>query len=213
MKSSRDFVVMTEVKAPEEKGKDRKLQALFSMGLGILLVILGFSLALSFFTGALLMVVLGVVPKEELYQAIGWRTVFLLAGLIPLGLAFEKTGGAELAATWMMSIVGGWGVVPVLITLAVLATVFSLFMSNVAATVLLVPLVLVIAENFGLDPRALALLIAVGTDNSFVLPTHPVNAFTMGPGGYSNKDYMKAGGLMTVAFLVVLVTMIYFFYL
>jgi di/tricarboxylate transporter len=63
-----------------------------------------------------------------------------------------------------------------------------------------------------MDPRALALLVAVGTDNSFVLPTHPVNAFTMGPGGYRNKDYMKAGGLMSISFLVVLVTMIYFFY-
>jgi len=212
MKSSKEFVVMTEVKAPQKEGRDRKLQALFSTGLGILLVIVGFSLPLSFFTGALMMVFLGVVPVDELYQAIGWRTVFLLAGLIPLGIAFEETGGAELAASWLMNIVGGWGEISILITLALLASIFSLFMSNVAATVLLVPLVLIIAENFGLDPRVLALLVAVATNNSFVLPTHPVNAFTMGPGGYGNKDYMRAGGLMTVAFLVVLVSMIYFFY-
>ncbi len=212
MKSSKEFVVMTEVKAPQKEGKDRKLQALFATGLGILLVILGFSLPLSFFTGALMMVVLGVVPKEELYQAIGWRTVFLLAGLIPLGIAFEETGGAELAARGLMNIVGGFGEIPILITLALLASVFSLFMSNVATTVLLVPLVLIIAENFGSDPRVLALLVAVATNNSFVLPTHQVNAFTMGPGGYRNKDYMLAGGLMTIAFLAVVVSMIYFFY-
>ncbi len=212
MRSSQDFVIMSELQTPEKKGKDRKLQALFSMGMALVLVIIGFSLPLSFFSGALLMVFLGVVPKEELYQAIGWRTVFLLAGLIPLGIAFEKTGGAELAASWMMEIVGGWGKLPIILAIALLAMIFSLFMSNVAATVLLVPLVLIIGENFGMDPRALALLVAVGTDNSFVLPTHPVNAFTMGPGGYRNKDYMKAGGLMSISFLVVLVTMIYFFY-
>jgi di/tricarboxylate transporter len=93
-----------------------------------------------------------------------------------------------------------------------LATLFSLFMSNVAATVLLVPLVIIMGENFGISPRALALLVAISASNSFILPTHQVNAFLMGPGGYSNKDYIKSGSIMTIIFLVVAVFGVYIIY-
>jgi len=96
---------------------------------------------------------------------------------------------------------------------ALLSTFFSLFMSNVAATVLLVPLVINIAQAAGIDPRPMALLVAVCTANSFVIPTHQVNAFLMSPGGYNTRDYMKAGGLMTVLFLIVCVGFMYLFYL
>lgn len=132
-----------------------------------------------------------------------------MAGLIPLGIAFEKTGAAELTAKVLISFVGELGHFPIILMIALLGTIFSLFMSNVAATVLLVPLVLIIGENFGIDPRGLALLVALSTDNSFLLPTHPVNAFTMAPGNYRTIDYIKAGGLMTLLFLVILIGMMY----
>ena len=95
---------------------------------------------------------------------------------------------------------------------AALSTLFSLFMSNVAATVLLVPLVVIIGDMSGIDPRGLAMLVAVCASNSFVLPTHQVNALLMSPGGYHNTDYMKAGGIMTIIFMVIAVGFIYFFY-
>ena len=88
---------------------------------------------------------------------------------------------------------------------ALLTTVFSLFMSNVAATVLLVPLVLVIGQQAAVDGRALGLLVAVSASNSFVLPTHQVNALFMGPGGYRNADFIRAGSIMTILFLVLAV--------
>jgi di/tricarboxylate transporter len=97
--------------------------------------------------------------------------------------------------------------------IAGLSTVFSLFMSNVAATVLLVPFAIVIGRESGLDPRALALLVGVSVANSFVLPTHQVNALLLSPGGYRNADYIRAGGIMTLIFLLVATTMVYFFYL
>lgn len=95
---------------------------------------------------------------------------------------------------------------------AVLATLFSLFMSNVAATVVLVPLVMMIGERVGINPRGLALLVGVCASNSFVLPTHQVNALLMTPGGYHNKDYLKAGGILSVIFIFVAVGFIYLFY-
>ena len=94
-----------------------------------------------------------------------------------------------------------------------MTTLFSLFMSNVAATVLLVPLAVLMAQRFDMDPRGLALLVAVCASNSFILPTHQVNAFLMTPGGYKNKDYLKAGGGMTLLFLVVAVLFTYWFYI
>jgi di/tricarboxylate transporter len=96
---------------------------------------------------------------------------------------------------------------------AVLSTVFSLFMSNVGAIVVLVPLVIQMAAISGLDPRPLALMAAVCAANSFVLPTHQVNAMLMSAGGYRNIDYLKAGSGLTVLFLAVVVTLFYTFYL
>ena len=86
-------------------------------------------------------------------------------------------------------------------------------MSNVAATVLLVPLVMIMGNMTGMNSRALALLVGVCASNSFVLPTHQVNALLMSPGGYRNADYIKAGGIMTLIFMGIAVTIVYFFYM
>jgi len=90
---------------------------------------------------------------------------------------------------------------------AVLATFFTLVMSNVGATVLLVPLAVNIAIGVGADPALFALTVAIATSNSFLIPTHQVNALIMGPGGYRVADFMRAGGIMTILFLVVTMVM------
>ena len=81
-------------------------------------------------------------------------------------------------------------------------------MSNVGATVLLVPLAVNIAIGAGENPAVYALTVAIATSNSFLIPTHQVNALIMGPGGYRVPDFMKAGGIMTILFLVVSITML-----
>ena len=159
------------------------------------------------------MIVLRVVSIDEAYKAVDWRTVFLLAGLIPLGIAMDNTGAAKYIANQMMGFLQGSHAILVLGAVAVLSTVFSLFMSNVAATVLLVPLVMIIGQTAGINARALALLVAVCASNSFILPTHQVNALLMSPGGYHNADYLKAGSLMTLIFIVIAGGFIYLFYL
>lgn len=151
------------------------------------------------------MILTRVVPVDAAYRAVDWRTVFLLAGLIPLGTAMEKSGAAAYVAGGMTQALAGSSVLLLLAAVALLTTLFSLFMSNVAATVLLVPLVLVIGPEAGVDGRALALLVAVCASNSFALPTHQVNALFMSPGGYRNADFLRAGGIMTLLFLVIAV--------
>jgi len=86
--------------------------------------------------------------------------------------------------------------------LAVLATVFSLLMSNVGATILLVPLAINVAIATGADPALFALTIGVATSNAFLIPTNQVNALIAGPGGYRVSDFLRVGGGMTVIFLV-----------
>jgi len=138
--------------------------------------------------------------------------VFLLAGLIPLGIAMDQSGAAAYIADHLFLLLEGTPVPVILAATALLAALFSLFMSNTAAIVLFVPLIIPIGIKTGIDPRPLTLLAAVSTSNSFILPTHQVNALFMTPGGYRNRDYLKAGGAMTLIFLIVAVGIMKLFY-
>ena len=196
---------------PLREAKTIPAAACFLAAIG--LAVAGFSLSLSLLSGALAMVLLGVLSMDEAYEAIDWKTVFLLAGLIPLGLAMDQTGAARFLAEKLTLLLAGGPPTVILLVIAVISTVFSLFMSNVAATVLLVPFAIVVGRESGLDPRSLALLVAICVANSFVLPTHQVNALLVSPGGYRNADFIKAGGFMTVLFILVAVTLVRLFYL
>ena len=209
----RDFVVVT-TEYPHEEERPHKIGfALFFFALAIGLVLFSpLRLSVSLMVGAVGMVISGVLHMDEAYKAVDWKTVFLLAALIPLGMAMEQTGTAAWVAAQTLGLLHGvplWGIEAVV---AVLATVFSLVMSNVGATVLLVPLAVSMAVEAGGDPRLFALIVGLATSNSFIIPTHQVNALIMGPGGYRVKDYLKAGGVMTVLFLVVMLVMLNIFY-
>ena len=154
------------------------------------------------------MILSGVLRIEEAYQSIGWQSVFLLASLIPLGLAVEVTGTAAWIAQQTLTLLGDVPLWVLQAALAALATIFTLLMSNVGATVLLVPLAINIAIGVGANPAVFALTVALATSNSFLIPTHQVNALIMGPGGYHVKDFVRAGGVMTVLFLVVVIGML-----
>jgi di/tricarboxylate transporter len=153
------------------------------------------------------MVLSGVLSMKEAYQAVSWKTVFLLASLIPLGIAVETSGTAAWIADQVLAALGGVPAWVLQAAVAVLATAFTLVMSNVGATVLLVPLAVNIALGAGADPAVFALTVAIATSNSFILPTHQVNALIMGPAGYTVPDYLRAGGIMTILFLVVMLVM------
>ncbi|UCE19343.1 MAG: anion permease [Gemmatimonadota bacterium] len=208
---NRNFVLVTPVEA-EVGGRARPLVAMLCFLGAIALVLSGAPLSVGLLSGALAMIILRIVPIDEAYRAVDWRTVFLLGGLIPLGIAIDNTGAASFVANGIMQLLGGSHPVLVLLAIAALSTLFSLFMSNVAATVLLVPLVVIIGNVSGINPRGLGMLVAVCASNSFVLPTHQVNALLMSPGGYHNVDYLKAGGIMTILFMVIAVGLIYVFY-
>lgn len=169
-------------------------------------------LSIALLAGAMFMVLTKVLSIDEAYESVDWMTVFLLAGLIPLGIAFEKTGAAKLIAETIMGGLGSVAPLILLSVIAILTSFFTLVASNVGATVLMIPLAMNMASAAGIDPRIAALVVAVACSNTFVLPTHQVNALIMRPGGYKTKDYFRAGAGMTILYLVVMMAAISIFY-
>ena len=208
LESDRNFVVVT-TEFPHETLRPHKVGwAGFFFGVALMLVLFtDLRLSVALLTGALGMILSGVLSIDEAYEAVSWKTVFLLASLIPLGLAVETSGTAKWIADQTLLVMGDQPVWVIQASVAVLATFFTLVMSNVGATVLLVPLAVNIALGIGANPAVFALTVALATSNSFLIPTHQVNALIMGPGGYRVPDFMKAGGIMTVLFLVVMMVM------
>jgi len=200
----RDFVVVTSDFPREELRPQKVGWALFFFLLSLILVIFSdVRLSLALLVGAAGMIASRVLRIDEAYAAVSWQTVFLLASLIPLGHAVQATGTADWIAHHVLRLLEGWPVWALQVGIAILATVFTLVMSNVGATVLLVPLAVSIALAAGGDPAIFALTVAISTSNSFLIPTHQVNALIMGPAGYKVADFLRSGGVMTVLFLIV----------
>ncbi len=204
----KDFIVVTDI--PKEEQRPHKVKpALFFFAVSISMIIFtDFRLSIALLVGAIGMVLSGVLSMDEAYDSVSWKTVFLLASLIPLGQAMERTGTAAWIAQEALSILGNMPDLAIQVMLALLATVFTLVMSNVGATTILVPIAISIALATGANPVMYALIIALSTSNAFILPTHQVNALIMGPGGYSVADFVRAGTGMSVVFLVVMLTMV-----
>jgi di/tricarboxylate transporter len=208
-----DQLVFTEPMKGEDMRREKAPLALLCLA-GALTMILVFNVQLSIalLAGALGMVLCRVLTVDEAYRAVDWMTVFLLAGLIPLGLAFENTGAARLIADTLMTGLGTPSPLMLTVAVAVLTSFFTLVTSNVGATVLMVPLSMNMAAAAGVDPRIAALTVAVAASNTFILPTHQVNALVMRPGGFHILDYVRAGAGMTVLYLLIMVggmTMLY----
>jgi di/tricarboxylate transporter len=204
----RDFIVATEI--PKEEQRPQKVAyalAFFAIAISMI-IFTDYRLSIALLVGAMGMVLTGVLNMDEAYSAVSWKSVFLLASLIPLGQAMDRTGTAAWIAQEIMVILGDVPGIAIQIALAVLATVFSLVMSNVGATTILVPIAVSIAVTTGANPLMYALIVALSTSNAFILPTHQVNALIMGPGGYRVADFIRVGSIMSVIFIVVMLTMV-----
>jgi len=206
-------IVVTSSYPQEEVRANKVIHALvfFAIAMGLVLLT-DLRLSVALLVGALGIIISGVLDPDEAYAAVSWKTVFLLASLIPLGRAVESSGTASWIADQILTSLGEVAIWQLQLVIAILATLFTLVMSNVGATVLLVPLAISIAIRAGADPGIFALTVVLATSNSFLLPTHQVNALIMGPGQYKVADFFRAGGIMTFIFLAVLMVMLQLFY-
>ena len=159
------------------------------------------------------MVLSGCLTMDEAYRAIEWKAVFLIAGMIPLGIAMEKTGAASFIATWMVDLLGAYGPAIVMAGLFILTSLASQVMPNPAVAVLLVPVALNTAADLGVSPYPLAMTVAVAASAAFMSPvSHPATLLVMGPGGYRFSDYVKVGLPLTLVVLLVVMLVMPFFW-
>jgi di/tricarboxylate transporter len=163
--------------------------------------------------GAALMVLCGCLTMEEAYRQIEWKAVFLIAGLLPLGIALDNTGTAKLIAEGVVTFVGPFGPQAVMFGLVALTFLATCFVPTAALVVLMAPIVINTSINMALSPYAFMMAIAMAASASFMTPiSHPSNILVMGPGGYRFLDYFKVGGLLTLVILVIIVLILPLFW-
>jgi di/tricarboxylate transporter len=155
------------------------------------------------------MVLLRVVRLERAYRAISWTTVILVAGLIPLSTAMEKTGAADKIAHALIAVVGDHGPYVLMLGLFLLTSALGQVISNTATALIMIPIALSAAAEIGVSPRPILMLMTVAAAASFLTPiATPANMMVMGPGGYRFGDYWKFGLSVMGWFLVVSLTVI-----
>jgi len=205
----KNFVVVTDY----PKGEQRPHK--FWLAMTIFAIALGLALtaelpsALALMAGAAGMLLTGVLSMDEAYSAISWKTVFLMACLLPLGWAMDSTGTASWLAQHALDFLpDGLPVILLQLMVALITTAFSLVMSQVGATVVMVPMAINIAVAAGAEPTAFALIVALSASNNFVTLANPVLHMVTGPAGYRTRDLWRVGGPLSLVYLGVVLVMV-----
>lgn len=159
------------------------------------------------------MVLSGALTMERAYESIDWKSIFLIAAMLPLGIAIQETGAAGLISQWVVDIIGGFGPTAILAGLMVLAIIGKMVMPAAVLAVIMAPIALNTAFSLGISPNAFILGVAYALAASFMSPlAHPVNTMVMTPGSYRFKDYVKNGlpiSLIVIVISILLLPMIY----
>jgi di/tricarboxylate transporter len=201
-----DLIVLSREEEPVREISAKSWLALAIFGLTVLVAALGwFSVGEVMLAGALLLVIANVLTMEQVYRVIDWKIVFLVAGMLPLGLAMTKTGATELFANALTGLARPFGPLALLLALLTLTVLLSQAMKGAAVSAVIAPIAIQAAHQFGIDPRAMAMGVALATSLAFITPLgHPVNILIMGPGGYRFSDFFKVGLPLTVILFVVI---------
>jgi di/tricarboxylate transporter len=202
--SEPDFLLLAEeIQEPYRLNK-APFAALIMAGVVLSVVAGWLPIAIAAVVGASLMVISGSLTMEEAYRYIDWRAVFLIAGMLPLGIAMEKTGAARFLAEGMAASLGGLGVLALVAGIFLLTTLASQVMPNPVVTVLMAPIAFNTAVDLGASAYAFMMVVAVAASASFLSPVgHPANVLVMGPGGYRFSDYIKVGLPLTLLVLLI----------
>jgi len=163
--------------------------------------------------GATIVMVTRCVDPDEAFDAIDWRILFLIFGMLGLSLGMEKTGAAELLVNGVVGITDGIGPVGLLFTVYVLTSLLTEMISNNAVAVLIGPLVIALAEQLGLDPRPFIMAVMFAASASFATPIgYQTNTFVYGAGGYKFKDFLKIGIPLNIIFALLATVVIPIFF-
>lgn len=205
---TRNFVVVTDY--PKDEQRPHKLwHAVVIFTLGIGLALSGWvSVPVALMTAVVAMLVSGVLDMDEAYAAVNWKTVFIMACLIPLGWAMDSSG----AAAWIAAeVFERFGQLPSWLlqgTLGVLTALLALVVSNVGATVIMVPMAINLAISHGDAPVPYALIVALCASNNFISVSNPVLSMIAGPGGYRGRDLLRIGGPLSLLYIGVVLLVV-----
>lgn len=198
-----EFLVLEPVKMEKRRQGKAPIAVGVLLGILALIALAHLPISVAMVIGAVAMVLTGCLSMDEAYQSIEWRSVFLIAGMLPLGIAMEATGTARFLSDLIVGAVGGLGPLAILAGIYILASLITEPMSNAAATVLIVPIAIDVALGLGADPRPFVLATVIGASTSFLTPVgHQANVLVFGPGGYKFTDYTRVGGLLNVIILL-----------
>ena len=202
-----DFIILSQ----ELRQVLNKKKAPVSAGIMLLFIIAVFLGWLPISTAALsavvLMILTGCLMIEDAYKSIDWKAIFLIAGMIPLGIAIQKTGAADLVSSQILLMhnwVGDWGV---LVLLYLMITIAAVFIPTSALVVFTAPVFISIADQLSISPYTVMMVLAVSSSASFISPvSHPANVLVMGPGGYKFSDYTRVG--LPLSFVVMIIGLV-----
>ncbi len=170
--------------------------------LAITLVVSAFrsdAIAEVMFAGALAMVLARLLTMDQAYDAVEWKTVFLVAGMLPLAIAMTNSGAASLLADGLLRAAAPLGPYALLVILVVSSVLLAQTMHGAAVAAIMTPVAIRAAQQSGLDPRSLAMAVALATSMAFITPLgHPVNLLVMGLGGYRARDFLRVGLPLTL---------------
>ncbi len=208
-----DFLVVTPVSLPPADTRRAPLAVLIMLAVIIAVLIDWLPIPIAAIIGASMMVLTGCLSMEQAYRAIDWRAVFLIAGMLPLGIAMQETGTAEFLAEKIMSTLGGFGPWPVIMGLYGVTALATMIIPTAALVVLMSPIVISACAEMGIEPYTAMMAIAMAASASFTSPiSHPVNILIMGPGGYRFADYIKIGAPLTLVIFIVVMLLLPIFW-
>ncbi len=201
----RDPTLIAAEGAPQELYRKEKIPVALAILAGVVLfAALGVPILATAMVGCVLMVLTGCLKPHELHASIRWDVIFLLAGLIPLGVALEKTGGARMLGELVAGAAEFMPPVAVLMLFYFAVTLLTELISNNASVVVLVPVGIATAQGLGLDPRAFVLAIMFAASTSFMTPIgYQTNTMVYGPGGYKFLDFTRVGAPLNLLLTVV----------
>ena len=178
--------------------------ALVTMALVIAISAIGWApIAITALFGAVAITLAGCLEADEVYDAIDWRIIILLAGLLPLGIAMSQSGAAEFIVANTLGLVSGFGPLVVLAVLYLMALLLTEFMSNAAAAVILTPIGMSTANMLGVDATPFLIAVTFAASTSFATPVgYQTNTMVYSAGGYKFTDFIKVGLPLNMIFWV-----------
>ena len=209
----KDFVVVTDYPKGEQRPhKFKAAMVIFAVAM-LLALSTNIPVPIALMTGVAGMLVAGVLHIDEAYSAINWKTVFLMACLIPLGWAMDSSGAAAwLAGHTLAQLPDGIPLWLLQVLIGLFTTAFSLAISHVGATVIMVPIAVNVALAAGGDPTAFALIVALSASNNLMTSSNPVMSMVVGPANYSSRDLWRVGGPLSLVYLAIIVLVINLLY-